>query len=146
MNTQKFLEDLFAGPFIIQKIWKGGYGRKKAKANSGKAGWMMRLTGFSYVGRIENLRDLVYYKLYGKDNFWFPFEVSDMVKNNIELDVKTKCIEQGKTQVNLAEEIETTKAYVNRVIKKQDGVVNQTFVKMMEALGYDIELRYVERK
>ena len=48
---------------------------KKAKANSGKAGWMMRLTGFSYVGRIENLRDLVYYKLYGKDNFWFPFEV-----------------------------------------------------------------------
>ena len=45
---------------------------KKAKANSGKAGWMMRLTGFSYVGRIENLRDLVYYKLYGKDNFWFP--------------------------------------------------------------------------
>ena len=62
------------------------------------------------------------------------------------LDVKTKCIEQGKTQVNLAEEIETTKAYVNRVIKKQDGVVNQTFVKMMEALGYDIELRYVERK
>ena len=57
-----------------------------------------------------------------------------MVKNNIELDVKTKCIEQGKTEVNLAEEIETTKAYVNRVIKKQDGVVNQTFVKMMEAL------------
>ena len=107
---------------------------------------MIRLIGFSYVGRIENLRDLVYYKLYGKDNFWFPFEVSDMVKNNIELDVKTKCIEQGKTQVNLAEEIETTKAYVNRVIKKQDGVVNQTFVKMMEALGYDIELRYVERK
>lgn len=51
---------------------------KKAKANSGKAGWMMRLTGFSYVGRIENLRDLVYYKLYGKDNFWFPFEVWDM--------------------------------------------------------------------
>lgn len=131
---------------MVRLLWKGGYGRKKAKANSGKAGWMMRLTGFSYVGRIENLRDLVYYKLYGKDNFWFPFEVSDMVKNNIELDVKTKCIEQGKTQVNLAEEIETTKAYVNRVIKKQDGVVNQTFVKMMEALGYDIELRYVERK
>lgn len=35
---------------------------------------------------------------------------------------------------------------MNRVIKKQDGVVNQTFVKMMEALGYDIELRYVERE
>ena len=143
-DLQKLINQVVLIDYTI--IILGGYGMKKAKANSGKAGWMMRLTGFSYVGRIENLRDLVYYKLYGKDNFWFPFEVSDMVKNNIELDVKTKCIEQGKTQVNLAEEIETTKAYVNRVIKKQDGVVNQTFVKMMEALGYDIELRYVERK
>lgn len=40
-----------------------------------------------------------------------------MAKNNIEVDVKVKCIEQGKTQVKVAEEIETTKAYVNRVIK-----------------------------
>lgn len=69
-----------------------------------------------------------------------------MVKNNIELDVKTKCIEQGKTQVRLAEEIDTTKAYVNRVIKKNDGVVNRTFVQIMEALGYDIEITYVKRK
>ena len=29
-----------------------------------------------------------------------------MVKNNIEIDIKTKCIEQGKTQVKLAEEID----------------------------------------
>ena len=57
-----------------------------------------------------------------------------MVKNNIEVDVKVKCIEQGKTQAKLAEEIDTTKAYVNRVIKKNDSVVNNTFVKMMEAL------------
>lgn len=69
-----------------------------------------------------------------------------MVKNNIELDVKTKCIEQGKTQVQIAEEIDTTKAYVNRVIKKKDGVVNKTFVQMMEALGCDVELTYVKGK
>ena len=68
-----------------------------------------------------------------------------MVRNNIEVDVKVKCIEQGKTQVKVAEEIETTKAYVNRVIKKPEGVVNKTFVRMMEALGYDIELHYVKR-
>lgn len=68
-----------------------------------------------------------------------------MVKNNIEVGVKVKCIEQGKTQAKLAEEIDTTKAYVNRVIKKNDSVVNNTFVKMMEALGYDIELHYVKR-
>ena len=69
-----------------------------------------------------------------------------MVRNNIEVDVKTKCIEQGKTQVQIAEEIDTTQAYVNRVIKKKDGVVNKTFVQMMEALGYDIELTYVKRE
>lgn len=69
-----------------------------------------------------------------------------MVKNNIELDVKTKCIEQGKTQVQIAEEIDTTKAYVNRVIKKKDGVVNKTFVQMMEALGCDVKLTYVKRE
>ncbi len=69
-----------------------------------------------------------------------------MVKNNIELDVKVKCIEQGKTQAKVAEEIDTTRAYVNRVIKRNESVVNNTFVKMMEALGYDIELHYVKRE
>lgn len=67
-----------------------------------------------------------------------------MVKNNIELDVKTKCLEQGKTQVQIAEEIDTTKAYVNRQIKKKDGVVNKTFVQMMEALWDDIEITFVK--
>ena len=56
-----------------------------------------------------------------------------MVKNNIELDVKVKCIEQGKSQAQVAKEIGTTRAYVNRVIKRNDSVVNNTFVKMMEA-------------
>ena len=69
-----------------------------------------------------------------------------MVKNNIEVDVKVKCIENGTTQAQIAEDIQTTKSYVNRVIKKNDSVVNNTFVKMMEALGYDIELHYVKRK
>ena len=69
-----------------------------------------------------------------------------MVKNNIELDVKVKCIEQGKTQAKVAKEIDTTRAYVNRVIKRNESVVNNTFVKMMEALGYDIELHYVKRE
>lgn len=50
-----------------------------------------------------------------------------------------------KTQAKLAEEIDTTKTYVNRVIKKNENVVNNTFLKMMEALGYDIELHYVKR-
>ena len=63
-----------------------------------------------------------------------------MIKNNIEVDVKVKCIENGTTQAQLAETIGTTGQYVNRIIKKQDSVVNKTFVQMLEALGYDIEL------
>ena len=45
-----------------------------------------------------------------------------MIKNNIEVDVKVKCIENGTTQAQ-----------------------NKTFVQMLEALGYDIELTYVKR-
>ena len=69
-----------------------------------------------------------------------------MIKNNIEVDVKVKCIEHGLTQAQLAETIGTTGQYVNRIIKKQDGGVNKTFVQMLEALGYDIELTYVKRE
>lgn len=68
-----------------------------------------------------------------------------MLKNNIEVDVKVKCIESGITQAQLADRIETTSSYVNRVIKKKEGVINNTFVKMMEELGYDVELTYVKR-
>ena len=68
-----------------------------------------------------------------------------MLKNNIELDVKVKCIENGISQVQIAEDINTTKSYVNRIIKKQEGIVNKTFVQIMETLGYDIELTYVKR-
>nr|WP_198802192.1 helix-turn-helix transcriptional regulator [Campylobacter fetus] len=69
-----------------------------------------------------------------------------IIKNNIELDVKVKCIENSITQAQLAEEVGTSSPYVNRIIKKQDGVVNKTFVQMLEALGYDIELTYVKRE
>lgn len=68
-----------------------------------------------------------------------------MVKNNIEVAVKVKCIETGKAQVQIAEEINTSSQYVNHVIKKKDGVINNTFVQMMEAFGYDMEITYVKR-
>ena len=68
-----------------------------------------------------------------------------MPKNYIEVDVKVKCIESGITQAQLAENIETTSSYVNRVIKKKDGVLNKTFVRIMEELGYDIEFTYIKK-
>ena len=69
-----------------------------------------------------------------------------MVRNNIELDVKVKCLATSTTQQSLAKKIGTTGQYVNRIVKKKDGLVNKTFVEMMEALGYDIELTYIKRE
>lgn len=68
-----------------------------------------------------------------------------MLKNNIEIDVKVKCMEEGITQAQLAEKVGTSAPYLNRVIKKPDSVVNKTFVSMMEQLGYDIEIKYIKK-
>ena len=69
-----------------------------------------------------------------------------MVRNNIELDVKVKCVEQGVTQQTIAEKIGTTGQYVNRIVKKKDGIMNKTFVEIMEALGYDIEITNIPKE
>lgn len=68
-----------------------------------------------------------------------------MLKNNIEIDVKVKCMEEGVTQVQLAEKVGTSAPYVNRVIKNTNGVMNKTFVNMMDQLGYDIEINYIKK-
>ncbi len=69
-----------------------------------------------------------------------------MVTNNIEIDIKVKCEEEQMTQAKLAEKVGTLVSYVNKLIRRDEGVVNNTFVKMLEALGYDIELHYVKRE
>lgn len=69
-----------------------------------------------------------------------------MVTNNIEIDTKVKLLEAGKTQEQLGAEIGTTGQYINRVMKKTTNIVNATYVKMMEALGYDIQLTYTKRE
>ena len=35
--------------------------------------------------------------------------------------------------------------YVNRIIRGREQIVNKTFVKMLDELGYDVELTYVKR-
>lgn len=42
--------------------------------------------------------------------------------------------------------IGSTEQYVNSIIKKVDGVINKTFVEMLDALGYDIQLTYVKKE
>lgn len=67
-----------------------------------------------------------------------------ILKNNVEVDAKVKCIENGIAQAQIVEKSETSSSYVNRIIKKSE-VLNKTFIRMMEELGYDVELIYVKR-
>jgi len=68
------------------------------------------------------------------------------VLNNFELDVKVKCLEADMTQQQLGEAIGSTGQYVNRVMKKKEGIVNRTFVDMMDKLGCDITLVYTPKR
>lgn len=69
-----------------------------------------------------------------------------MLRNNIELDVKVRCIEENKPQSKIAEEIGTSAPYVSRIVNGGDKVLNKTFIQIMESLGYDIELTYIKRE
>ena len=53
--------------------------------------------------------------------------------------------EKALSQAQLAEKIGTSAPYVSRLINKKEGILNKTFVEMLEALGYDIQLTYVKR-
>ena len=68
-----------------------------------------------------------------------------MLKNNIEIDVKTKCIEESRTQAQVAERIGTSPSYVNKIVRNKEQIINKTFLAMMEDLGYDVQLTYVKR-
>lgn len=69
-----------------------------------------------------------------------------MLKNNIEMDIKMRCIEKSTTQTKIAENIGTSPSYINKIIRSKEPIMNKTFLAMMEDLGFDVELNYVERK
>ena len=68
-----------------------------------------------------------------------------MVKNDFDIDVKVKCLEERVTQAQLAEMVGTSALYISRLINKKDGIVNKVFVEMLEKLGYDIQITYVKK-
>ena len=66
-----------------------------------------------------------------------------MLRNNVELDLKTRLNEEGITQTKVAEMIGVSLPYVNRIIRGREQIVNKTFVKMLEAkLLYLIQTHY----
>ena len=69
-----------------------------------------------------------------------------MLLNNVEMDLKVKMIEKETSQIKIAEHIGVSDAYVNRIVRKREQIINKTFVKILEDLGYDIRLVYEKRK
>lgn len=68
-----------------------------------------------------------------------------MLKNNIEMDIKMKCIEAGITQAQIAKDIGTSPSNVNKLVRNKEQIMNKTFLAMMEDLGYDVRIVYEER-
>jgi len=68
-----------------------------------------------------------------------------MLLNNVESDLKTRLEKEGITQKKLAGQIGVSLPYVNRITKGREQLVNKTFLKMMDELGYDVELIYKKK-
>ena len=69
-----------------------------------------------------------------------------MLKNNVEKDIKIFCIDQGRTQAQIAESVGTTASYVNKIVRGKEQIVNKTFLAIMADLGYDVELTYDKKE
>ena len=68
-----------------------------------------------------------------------------MLRNNVELDLKTRFIEDGITQTEIAEKVGVSLPYVNRITRGREQIVNKTFKKILDELGYDVELTYKKK-
>ena len=68
-----------------------------------------------------------------------------MLRNNVELDLKTRFIEDGITQTEIAEKVGVSLPYVNRIIRGREQIMNKTFIKILDELGYDVELTYKKK-
>ena len=67
-----------------------------------------------------------------------------MIKTDIQKEMKKLCIDEGTTLTELAENIGTSKQYMSRMLGK-GTLVNAKLVEALEALGYDIEIKFVKR-
>ena len=68
-----------------------------------------------------------------------------MLLNNVEADLKTRLAKEGITQKELDVQVGVSLPYVNRITKGREQLVNKTFLKMMDELGYDVELTYKKK-
>ena len=69
-----------------------------------------------------------------------------MLRNNVEMDLMARFDEDQVTQTRVAERVGVSVPYVNRIIHGKEPIMNKTFVKILDELGYDVELMYVRQK
>ena len=50
------------------------------------------------------------------------------------------------TQTEIAEKVGVSLPYVNRIIRGREQIVNKTFIKILDELGYDVELTYKKKE
>ena len=65
-----------------------------------------------------------------------------MLQNNVEMDLKKRLIKCGQTQTGVADKLGVSLSYVNRITKGREQIASKTFARMMDELGYDVELTY----
>ena len=67
-----------------------------------------------------------------------------MIKTDIQKEVKKLTIDEDVTLAESAEKAGTSKQYVSRMLGK-GNIILPVFVKLVEAIGYDIEVKFVKR-
>ena len=61
---------------------------------------------------------------------------SPMLQHNVEMDLKMRLPESGQHRTEAAEKPGVSLSCINRIIKGREQIVNKTFVKMMDELGW----------
>lgn len=67
-----------------------------------------------------------------------------MLLNDTTKDFKMLCIQNGVTQKSVAEKADISVNYLSQIIAREH--LDKNFVKLIEALGYDIRIEYVQRQ
>lgn len=69
-----------------------------------------------------------------------------MLLNDTEKDIKKLIIDEGVSQKELADRLNTQKQYINRVINNTTQPISKPFMAILDALGYDVKIEYIKRE
>lgn len=67
-----------------------------------------------------------------------------MLINDTTKDFKMLCIQNGVTQKSVAEKANIGVNYLSQIVAREH--IDKQYVKLVEALGYDIRIEYIPKK